>query len=402
MELNLKASYLANKVIGEKKPSYFESTQDNQRIGGGFNILYNMSRDDNFNLDSSFDYYEHDFEQKKVTSSIPSSSSLSHEYMTNSKMTWQHMLNQNNLITTFTGYQGEVFDGERVDKQKYRYTTFIGIQDEIFLFNDRLILVPGLRIDNNSDYKTFPAPKLSGLFKLVPDFMNLRASVGRGVKVPTFKDLYIDFVMPGSTIRVVGNPELEPESSWGTNAGFELYKKDFFNFNVNGFFNNLRNQISAVIMEENQAEMLYMYKNYDKSYSTGVEANLSLNIIKNISLSVGYSFVSAKYYDSEIDKYIKMPLIPKHNGNFKLAYINDKIGFKAIAFGEYIGKQSYEGDTSDIYIDDYINLHARVEKTVFSDDLNIFIAGDNLLNHKEIIPFLPGLFVKTGISYRME
>ncbi len=76
-------------------------------------------------------------------------------------------------------------------------------------FDDRLSLMTGLRADVHSAYPAPVSPSI-GLRAELTDATVIRLSTGRSFRAPTFDDLY----WFGS-----GNPNLEPEIGWNTEAG---------------------------------------------------------------------------------------------------------------------------------------------------------------------------------------
>ncbi len=102
------------------------------------------------------------------------------------------------------------------------------IQDEITLFDDRIVLIPGLRWDRWE--KTTPGqskrtanrvnPKIGTVVKAT-DFLYLTANYAHGFRQPGFDDLFVSGThFPGSVF--LPNPDLKPEKSRNIDAGVRV------------------------------------------------------------------------------------------------------------------------------------------------------------------------------------
>lgn len=129
------------------------------------------------------------------------------------------------------------------------------IQDEIELFNKRLMLVPGLRFDYY-DLESNPddifiadnpgiepvnlnefsiSPKL-GLIWQLGGGLDLVAQYARGFRAPPFNDVNIGFTNFQFGYTALPNPDLEPETSDSFELGLRGSWQDF-SFHVTGFYN---------------------------------------------------------------------------------------------------------------------------------------------------------------------
>lgn len=98
---------------------------------------------------------------------------------------------------------------------------------------DSLSLEASLRHDDNDVYGNFTTWQLGSAYT-VNQYLRLLASTGTAFKAPTYNDLY----WPG-----YGNPDLEPEESFGYEAGFEVLL-DNVDFKVVGYRTEIDNLIS--------------------------------------------------------------------------------------------------------------------------------------------------------------
>ena len=113
--------------------------------------------------------------------------------------------------------------------------------------NNDLELTGGLRFDSHSEYSSQWSPKLSARYKAT-DWLQFRASAGRGFKAPEFRQLFLDFTNSTAGYSVFGQStvvdgirrlqnegnidqvlmpvenlnQIRAESSWAVNAGFDI------------------------------------------------------------------------------------------------------------------------------------------------------------------------------------
>jgi len=392
--------YDHNKVLNNPLASDFALKSRNRRALAGIEATYYSMDAGIFQFSLSYNFFDHLYDKRKFESET-NNLQITTENTYSIEGKWQKDLWGFNYFSLLIGHNGNFLESERVDGLKDRYNGFLALQDEMSFFNDRFILVPGLRIDYNSAYDWAISPKLSLMYKIIEDLLTFRASGGRAFKAPTFKDLYIDMTMPGSSTRVYGNPDLKPEYSWGVNTGFDILYDSIFNFNINGFYNYIENQIAALLLPDSESE--YQYQNYDKGYTTGLETTFGLFIIPYTKILLGYTYTYARYFDSKDQVHKDAYLVPHHKATFRLIFETkdlisiDWLNIKSTFWGEYIGNQYKEGETEEYEtVDDFVNLHFNLEITLF-ENYSIFAGLDNILNHKEVIPYLSGISAYGGI-----
>lgn len=138
----------------------------------------------------------------------------------------------------------------------------------------RFSLVAGGRLERDSRFGLFAAPKLSGMAVLVPQW-RLLAGLGLGYRAPTAEDLYYDLDWSWHPI-VLGNQDLEPEVSLAANLGLEWAVPKGPSARVNGFHQELFREI--VTVEEGVASdgrVIYRNQNKDRTLRSGWDAEAS-------------------------------------------------------------------------------------------------------------------------------
>ena len=156
-----------------------------------------------------------------------------------------------------------------------RSSSEVFAQNDIVL-SDRWELLLGLRGQHDSDFGAHWAPKASvrgnvwegGDWRAV-----LRASVGKGYRVPNLKERHYLFDHSALGYRVVGNPHLKPESSTSWQLGGTLSRGDALTLEANAFHNTVRDLIQTDLARTTTVDGLtyYSYANVARARTSGLE-----------------------------------------------------------------------------------------------------------------------------------
>jgi outer membrane receptor for ferrienterochelin and colicins len=258
-------------------------------------------------------------------------------------------------LTTGIGYVYENVRSSRYDNESNLKESKVGyafLQSEINC-TKRFTTILGLRYDNNSNYQSAFAPKISFSFK--PNSkLHFTASVGYGFKVPDFRQLYLNFTNAAAGgYTVLGTIEaskiiaqlqqqgqigslspnyynitiLKPEKSVGINIGGTYSPNNKTRLNLNFFRNNLDNLIeNAQVATYKTGAQIYSYINLNKAFTQGAEFNLSHKISNQFTIDIGYQLLFSGNTD-EIDR-IKQGLVYTKNadGSSRKMALSDYFG----------------------------------------------------------------------------
>jgi outer membrane receptor for ferrienterochelin and colicins len=97
-------------------------------------------------------------------------------------------------------------------------------------------LLPGARVELHDRYGAILAPRLAASFQ-PQDQVTLRGALGRGFRAPSAKEYGFLFDHSAIGYRVLGNPSLEPERSWGVNGDARFNPKSWLLVRGGGFAN---------------------------------------------------------------------------------------------------------------------------------------------------------------------
>lgn len=162
-------------------------------------------------------------------------------------------------------------------------------------------------------------PKVALMYS--PDsHTNFRATYSAGFRAPGLDELYYRYfsVNRGKTQVSFGNKELSPEKSNYLSLNAE-YNSEFITIGVTGFLNYIDGMIvkDYVELDNNSRNMLMqefpemtqekadkmtnyaLYMNSDKGEVKGLQANLSVRPMDNLSFSVSYAYIYARTKSGE-------------------------------------------------------------------------------------------------------
>jgi outer membrane receptor for ferrienterochelin and colicins len=183
---------------------------------------------------------------------------------------------------------------------RFRFAPFI--QDTWFLLDQRdllLVVVPGVRLDVDSQFGTQVSPKLTVRFDPIPRTIILRASYGSGFRAPSFQELLLRFENPSAGYIVHGNPNLGAEVARSLQVGAEWRPIAEFQISANYFRNDIDGLIATVTVEDSHAGTVLSYANISSGYTQGLESSLTARPIRELRLTASYTFTDTWDEDSQ-------------------------------------------------------------------------------------------------------
>ena len=190
------------------------------------------------------------------------------------------------------------------------------IQDE-FSHSEWMEFLPGFRYQEDSNFGGHFSGKLNVVFHLnsVDRENHIRIGLGQGYRAPNLKELHFEFENNGgSNYKVIGNEDLQPESSDGVQIGWSHVLPQRFIFDLGYFYNEFENLIEAALdpqLSDFETEVL-AYRNFEESTIQGIElyTNLKFGLFNGVSSTydIAYTYLSAK--DDLTGKHL--PNRPRH------------------------------------------------------------------------------------------
>lgn len=229
----------------------------------------------------------------------------------------------------------------------------VWLQDKIQL-SRRATLDIGGRITSNSLFGTWAVPK-AGLVVRLSDRWTARGSFGRGFRAPDLGQLYFRFANPASFYQVIGNPNLQPETSRSFSAGVD-YRARRFRGGLSLFRNDVRNLIDSVNIgtPTTAAELAtllnqysiptffnplvgrqtFIYQNFGRIYTQGFELDAEQAITRQLRVSAAHTFLNARDTGTNLD----LSQRHRHQGYVKTEYVNTRWGLQANVRGSFYSK----------------------------------------------------------------
>lgn len=157
----------------------------------------------------------------------------------------------------------------------------------------RVVATAGARYTWNSRWGDNIAPSLGAAWE-PEDAVRLRASVARGFRAPSFKELGWSFGNVSAGYVVNGNPDLQPESSWSYDAAVAWSLRRDVVFELEGFRNDVQNLIDfSTIGTNEQGYLVFQPVNIGRARTQGVETGVRWNP-RGWAFSLGYTWLDAK------------------------------------------------------------------------------------------------------------
>lgn len=235
-------------------------------------------------------------------------------------------------------------------------------------------VMPGVRAELHDRYGSVLAPRLAAAVR-PGEAWTFRAAAGRGFRAPSAKEY--GFVFDHSVIgyRVLGNPELVPETSWGVTSDVTFRPSPRLRVRVGGFGNWVRHLIAfepaPVQVDPNVTD--YRYVNVDQARTAGADATVRVEPVERLSLNAGYAFLFTR--DDTTGE--PLPNRPPHTMTLS-ALARLPAGLEATVRFRYVTTTDVE---ADVVTPGYGLLDARVGYSPL-ESLQLYAGGVNLLDVK--------------------
>ncbi|QJR80792.1 FepA family TonB-dependent siderophore receptor [Alteromonas pelagimontana] len=213
--------------------------------------------------------------------------------------------NQAGLATA----DGVLIEGTEIDPEKRDPISTadlfgVYVEDNIVLTDD-IMLTPGVRFDKHSKSGTNWSPSLNMSWQATGE-LNFQAGISRAFKAPNLYQLnpnYVyttrgngcpaDYPNQGSGCSILGNPDLEHETSVNKELGMQYANSEGLNAGVTYFHNDYRNKIMTgnnapeYILDGSRDGVLQVFRwaNAPEAVIEGLEGNLLIPISDNIEWS---------------------------------------------------------------------------------------------------------------------
>jgi outer membrane receptor for ferrienterochelin and colicins len=161
-------------------------------------------------------------------------------------------------------------------------------------------VMPGVRGEVHRRFGEVLVPRLAAAWAPA-EAIRLRVAGGRGFRAPSAKELGFFFDHSILGYRVVGNPDLLPERSWGASGDISILVGPRFRVRVGGFANWVRDLIDTELAstEPSVGVTDYRYVNVGRARTSGADASVKWSLGERFRAELGYAFLWTRNDSSE-------------------------------------------------------------------------------------------------------
>jgi len=195
------------------------------------------------------------------------------------------------------------------------------IEDEL-KFNNKHKLLLGFRYDYNTNHGSIFTPRIGYKWIISPNDI-IRINTGTGYRIVNiFTEDHA--ALTGAREVSISN-DIEPEESYNANINFNktiiTKKKQYINIDFTGFYTYFTNRI---IPDYDSDPNFIFYKNLSShAISQGISFNITANILKDLSIQFGGTFMDISIHNNGIKK--QQILTEKFSGTWNISYKIEKL-----------------------------------------------------------------------------
>ena len=190
------------------------------------------------------------------------------------------------------------------------------LQEQFQFLDRRLIMIPGIRLDDNQSFGTAWTPSFSAAYLFRETGTKLKGGYAKGFQAPTLNEL---FFPPGFGCPAFGNPNLDPERSWELNAGVEqTVLSERVKLGVTYFHREVQDLIEGRPIPGNPFGC-FRAENVGRARFDGVEWSLDIKLLTSLTVNANYTYLDWDTADGKLRRR------PRHRGNVNLNYLYDNL-----------------------------------------------------------------------------
>ena len=181
--------------------------------------------------------------------------------------------------------------------------------------DDTAFMNVALRYDRNSAFKSVFTWRVDGAYLLRKTGSRLHASIGRGVKNPSFVEQF--GFGTGGFFPFVGNPNLRPETSISWDVGVEQkFLRDKASIDVTFFQAWLSDEINGFVRHPTLANTFTATNINGVSRRHGIEVSATIRPLKGLILRGQYTYLIAQQGSGSTQEIRR----PRHSGALSVIY----------------------------------------------------------------------------------
>jgi vitamin B12 transporter len=196
------------------------------------------------------------------------------------------------------------------------------LQEQLHFLDRRLIMIPGIRLDDYQSFGTAWTPSFSAAYLFNETGTKLKAGYAKGFRAPTLNELFFpaSFGCPA-----FGNPNLGPEKSWEVNFGVEQnLVSDRIKITGTYFHREVKDLIEGRPIPGDPFGC-FRAENVGRAQFNGVEWTLGIKLFSPLTLNANYTYLNWNTEDGTL------PRRPHNQGSVILNYLQDALNINLIA-----------------------------------------------------------------------
>ncbi len=268
----------------------------------------------------------------------------------------------------------------------------------------------------DSTYNATEAGSFSPKFGITwhPDSKTtIRASAGKGFKMPSLFELYKVHVRQGGAYYRLANPDLKPENIQSWDMGVERKLSDNLMAKVS-FYQSLATDYigdrlldSANFAGGKKTRYEYKLDNISEVKIHGLEVETQWSPLKHTSFNANYTYNVSEIIEDSENQSLKgnyLPNNPRHSGHLIANYLNP--GIINASLGVNVFAKIFYDNENTLDEDFYYTIDLSLSRK-FINRLTVYIKGENILNNQYPIflsrskgnTIAPGIIVYGGAKF---
>jgi iron complex outermembrane receptor protein len=239
----------------------------------------------------------------------------------------------------------------------------------------------------------------------------LRASGGKGFRVPSLFEFYKVHVRGGGTYYREANPNLKPEKIWSYDVGAERFLLNSLwaklTFYQSWASDLIGDRLINSYQNKGKTYYEYMLDNISKVDIYGIEAHLQWYAMENLNFFTSYTYNISKVSEDSENKKLEGNYLPndtRHNLHVGVRYQNPNIVDASVIVNYYA--DIYFDSENTLKTSDYYTVDLAVARK-FYDHVTAYVNVENLFNKKYPIflsrsrgdTIAPGIIVMGGLKF---
>ena len=285
----------------------------------------------------------------------------------------------------------------------FHYDSWAAYGEDLWQVNKKLSLTPAIRYEHNSQFGHNVTPKLGAVYAFDGN-TRLKVNYGKGYKAPSISEMYLNMfhTTPIGVLNIVGNPNLQPETSTSFDISVEAERGRTFG-KASYYHNRVSNLIDSHMIVSNVAGVSerHQYYNVGKAKIQGGELSVGHKVSDRITVKGTYNHIDAK----DMTTGERLGNRPRSVSTLQLMYDDHKSdGYSAVLWNSFTHKYGFKEarnrGASSYNEYSFNTLNFSVNKK-WNNGLSAYIGIDNLLNREVHDLYIDGRMYRIGMEMKL-